>query len=183
MEPLIKYMVIDYSQVDKTALLKVAQLREAQLWGQLFEAEGRRVMAPLLAAKSFAKFDGGTLQYLYWNTLHQTPPDDYHLLVEKCLAAINSMPIDMTSVEELEARVASIQRVEDTAVQPDKKPVAPSVRPAGTTTTGRVWTIATSLIVGNVLPDRKAVVAACEKEGINPSTASTQYGKWRNSQK
>jgi hypothetical protein len=183
MEDQVKYMVIDYSSVEKTALLKVAYLRQSQLWGQLYAAEGRMVMAPVLDTRSFTKFDGGTLQYLYWNTVKHTPPDDYQLLVQKCVAAIRMVPVDETSIEELEARVAALG-LQDEAAEPAKKkaPATPSAKPKGTSTTGRVWEIASSLVVGKALPDRKAVVAACEAEGINPSTASTQYGKWRHSQ-
>lgn len=69
-------------------------------------------------------------------------------------------------------------------------------KPAGPASgvTKRVWTIADSLIVKGVRmrsmaggrmapkdvpPARPDVIQACVAAGINPSTASTQYGKWR----
>lgn len=46
--------------------------------------------------------------------------------------------------------------------------------------TARVWEIA-SEIAGQG-GDRAAIIAACVAEGINPSTAGTQYSKWKRSQ-
>jgi hypothetical protein len=53
-------------------------------------------------------------------------------------------------------------------------------RPKDGTTTGQVWEIADKLSADTQKPAvRKAVVDACHERGINTSTASTQYGKWR----
>lgn len=58
-----------------------------------------------------------------------------------------------------------------------------NVRPKEGTTTGRVWAIADMVLserpeeVGTK-PFRADVVARCQEEGINSSTATTQYGKW-----
>lgn len=69
-------------------------------------------------------------------------------------------------------------------------------KPAGPASgvTKKVWVIADSLIVKGVRmkgmaggrmapkdvpPARSDVIAACVAAGINPATASTQYGKWR----
>ncbi len=56
---------------------------------------------------------------------------------------------------------------------------APS-RPKEGTATGRVWSTADDITAerGQVA-GRQEVIAACEKLGINASTASTQYGKWK----
>lgn len=57
-------------------------------------------------------------------------------------------------------------------------PSAPG-RPKAGSTTGRVWDIADTKKGSATGKDlRKAVIAACEAEGINPSTASVQFGKW-----
>lgn len=65
-----------------------------------------------------------------------------------------------------------------------RAPAAPSARPKGGST-GKVWDIADSL-KGKHGDDhkalRKAVVEACAAEGINSSTASVQFGKWKASQ-
>lgn len=40
----------------------------------------------------------------------------------------------------------------------------------------QVWTIATKL---GPKAERKAVIAACEKAGVNSATAATQYYRWK----
>jgi len=66
------------------------------------------------------------------------------------------------------------------------------VKPRGGTT-ARVWEIATKIkeeqfTDGNILDPqdmkalRSAIIAACEAEGINSSTAGTQYSKWKRDQ-
>lgn len=44
--------------------------------------------------------------------------------------------------------------------------------------TARVWAIADTMPKA----DRATIIAACVAEGINPSTAGTQYSKWKKSQ-
>jgi hypothetical protein len=58
------------------------------------------------------------------------------------------------------------------------------VPPKGGSKTGRVWEIAEPIWAAAAKPEnwkeiRKAIVEACEAEGINGSTASVQYGKWK----
>ena len=53
------------------------------------------------------------------------------------------------------------------------------VRPKDGTTTGNVWKIADRLDKRKCGALRADVLEACEKAGINASTANTQYGKWR----
>ena len=65
-----------------------------------------------------------------------------------------------------------------------KKPKAPQQngvsRPGEGTSTGKVWGFADSLSAKEGKPaSRKAVLEMCATEGINPSTAATQYGRWR----
>lgn len=68
----------------------------------------------------------------------------------------------------------------------EPKPVTTKVeqngitKPKEGTKTGQVWSIsdAISAKLGEPAP-RKEVLDACEKAGINPATAATQYGKWR----
>ena len=68
-------------------------------------------------------------------------------------------------------------------------PAAPAVakderngvtRPKTGTQTGTVWDICDKLSKETGKPaERKPVVDHCTAAGINPSTAATQYGKWR----
>lgn len=62
----------------------------------------------------------------------------------------------------------------------------PATQPSHGSKTGRVWEIAEVVWAKNAnTTDWKAlrpkIVKACEEEGINSSTASVQYGKWRSS--
>ena len=53
-------------------------------------------------------------------------------------------------------------------------------RPKSGTKTGRVWEIADAASAQLGKPaGRKAVIDAAVSEEINPSTAATQYGRWR----
>lgn len=57
-------------------------------------------------------------------------------------------------------------------------------RPRAGSSTGRVWDIADSFKdkYGTDKELRKAVIDACVAEGINSSTASVQFGKWKATQ-
>jgi len=53
-------------------------------------------------------------------------------------------------------------------------------RPRADSKTGMVWAIADALSKKAKAPaGRKAVLDAATEEEINPSTAATQYGRWR----
>ena len=56
------------------------------------------------------------------------------------------------------------------------------VRPGPETATGRVWAIADTLNASSTEENpitRAAVIKQAEAQGINVSTAATQYGRWR----
>lgn len=63
------------------------------------------------------------------------------------------------------------------------KSTTPATRPAGGTTK-KVWDIADALRERNPSLSAKElrpkIIEACEQEGINSSTAGTQYSKWKN---
>jgi len=66
---------------------------------------------------------------------------------------------------------------------PNAAPVAAGA-PAAGSKTGRVWEIAEQVWLAAGSPSelkdvRKQIIAACEAEGINGSTASVQFGKWK----
>ena len=66
-----------------------------------------------------------------------------------------------------------------------KSAPSPSARPAGGTTK-KVWDIADEVKSQNPSLSAKdlrpKIIAACEADGINGSTAGTQFAKWKNSQ-
>ena len=79
--------------------------------------------------------------------------------------------------------------VRDNVVKTPREPKAPkepgeaSSRPKAGSATGKVWDIADE-IAATITDEkalRKSVIDKCTQEGINKSTASVQFGKWRNS--
>jgi hypothetical protein len=87
--------------------------------------------------------------------------------------------------------VAGVMQAAKAAKEPKPpkppKPVKPPVdsqngitRPVAGSKTGRVWEIADELSAAAKAPaSRKEVLAKAEAEGINPATATTQHGRWR----
>lgn len=83
------------------------------------------------------------------------------------------------------------------APRPAQAPSGPTVRPAAGTATGKVWELADThyallysagsvaalnvQLAGNKA-FRRQVIELCVDAGINPSTASVQFGKWLSSQ-
>jgi len=60
----------------------------------------------------------------------------------------------------------------------------PPEQPKAGSKTGRVWEIAEMIwqksgCASNIKAMRKEIIEACEGEGINSSTASVQFGKWK----
>lgn len=177
----MKYMLIDVTTPETTRILLVAHLTEVQLHGKLMQAKGLTVIAPPVEPRGFSKLEKLPLQYLYWNTCQEVPPEDYGELIQRCLAKIETLPVDPRTVIALEAEVARICPQELTPPEQEKKPpLSKPNRPAGTTTTGLVWEIADRVFseCGNQF-DRKKVMEECIKEEINPSTAAVQYGRWK----
>lgn len=220
------YLVIDVTTVEETKLLNVAPVRSAELYGRIYKAQGRNVIAPPLEGKGLSRLDQMQLSYLLWNTWQLTPPNDYGELLALVKYHAEQYPVDDTPLDSLQAYADDVcpQEPEDatesgalagtvadapvkktrakkataeakTAQEPTEakvKAVKPSkvtaakveATPAGVpksgTTTGRVWEIADTMRSQSRgdYPDRKEVLAKCEHEGINPSTASTQYAKW-----
>jgi hypothetical protein len=73
------------------------------------------------------------------------------------------------------------QRTQAATAPVKRAPATNNDAPKHGSKTGRVWEIADSIYKpGNDLKSiRGAIIAACEAEGINSSTASVQYSKWK----
>ena len=180
----MKYLLLDVTTHETKLLLIAPDMLTVQLHGHIAQARGLTVMAPPLEGRSFAKLEKLPLQYLYWTTFQEAPSEDYPTLLADCARAFETLPVDATPLRELEAEVARLfPGTAPTEAIPKGSPKveggSPSSPKSGSTT-GRVWAIADALWQSRgTMPDRKAVMAACEAEDINPSTASTQYGKWK----
>ncbi len=75
--------------------------------------------------------------------------------------------------------------VEPAKVEPKSEPVVKDnkngvTRPRAGTTTGRIWEISDDLSRKVGAPAKRSdVMDTAKSEGINLSTAATQYGRWR----
>lgn len=179
----MKYVLIDVTTVEGTKVLLVGTLRQVELHGKICKIKGLEVIAPPLEGRGFSKLEKLPLQYLYWSVCQETPPDDYATLVKQCVEKLETFPVDPTPLRELEQELAKLVPPEEAPVE-RPEPVA-TVRPAATNTTGQVWEIADLIYEkrGKVIDKetRTQIIEQCVANGINTSTAATQYAKWKGS--
>lgn len=197
-----KYMIIDVTTPAAIKVLRVAEMTNCQLWGRLYQAEGKKVIAPPVEGRGFGKLGLLQLQYLYWSLHQKTPPEDYATLVRECLSTIDAMPLDHTDTVWLQGEVDRLAPSVTTAAEDGPKPAPkapkapkapttpadPNGRPKASSTTGLIWDLADTAYAtvvpdGAAEPDWKAVRAElarlCAQEGINAGTMGVQYGKWK----
>lgn len=199
----MKYMIIDVTTPVAIKVLRVAERDNCVLWGKLYEAEGKKVIAPPVEGRGFSKLDVTQLQYLFWNMTQTAPPEDYTTLVRGCLETVDAIPIDRTDPVWIQSEVdrvlpdlkavAEAQEATNKPPKPQKAPKAPKEpadptgRPKPNSMTGLVWDLADQAYAATVRngeePDWKAVRAElaklCANEGINAGTMGVQYGKWK----
>ena len=197
-----KYMIIDVTTPAAIKVLRVAEMTNCQLWGRLYQAEGKKVIAPPVEGRGFGKLELLQLQYLYWSLHQKTPSEDYATLVRECLSTIDAMPLDHTDTVWLQGEVDRLAPSVTTTAEDGHKPAPkapkapkapttpadPNGRPKASSTTGLVWDLADTAYAtvvpdGAAEPDWKAVRAElarlCSQEGINAGTMGVQYGKWK----
>lgn len=203
----MKYMIIDVTTPVAVRVLKVAEMANCQLWGQIYQAEGKKVIAPPVEGRGFSKLDLNQLQYLFWNANQTPPPADYPALVKGCLDAVDAMEVDHTDTAWLQSEVdrilpdpnavaAATDGASDSSTRAPKPPKVPKEpkapaeaggRPKANSMTGLVWDLADQAYATAVKegeePDWKTVRAEltklCVHEGINAGTMGVQYGKWK----
>ena len=193
----MKYMLIDITTVESTSLLAVApSIQAATLMGRLYAIQGKTVIAPPVEGRGFSKLELLPLQYLFWNVCQEEPPADYQELIRLCLARIERFPVDTTPLEVLEKEVARLcpPIPENSPGKAPTKPNTGSDRPKAASTTGQVWELADAAFSRHYTETstlanvdwkmlRGEIITACEKDGINTSTAATQYSKWAKAKK
>lgn len=151
------------------------------------------------ANRDFSVYTLGELAKLHQNTIGPLPKQMSCSDLCKALGThVRNMEVDETdlatwqaklgrdlakpSAKPDESRASAAPRAASPSgvPKPAKAPSAAPARPKAGSTTGKVWDIADRVYAeaGNVL-DRNAVIAACEAEGINASTAATQFAKWK----
>jgi outer membrane murein-binding lipoprotein Lpp len=189
------YMVIDITTIEQTVIRFVAPRDAAIALGQIYMAEhpGRRCIAPPLEGRGFSKVDSQLqLQYLFWNTFAQKPSEDYATLVKDCLSYAEKMDVTETELSVLHGQLAAlggaVAKAERKEQKAAKDPAAPATdkpaAPKKTSTCGLVWDLCDKVLNESKLDLsskelRSAIMAACEQEGVNKSTAAVQYGKWK----
>ncbi len=92
----------------------------------------------------------------------------------------------MSEQEKTEGTMPEMEQVEVGEPKAEKAPKAPKIeqngitRPRAGSTTGRIWDICDSLSAAAGAPAaRKDIIAACEAEGMNKATITTQHARWR----
>jgi hypothetical protein len=188
------YMVLDVTRNEDTKLRFIAPIKEATLLGQIYALEhpDRKVIAPPMEGRSFAKLDLLQLQWLFWNTFNEKPFDDYQTLVRELLARFQKMEPNSVELASLEATKAQIESTMERSIAPGapaatRKPRAASSdgTPKKGSTCDLVWTICEQVLAdcGGNMQDpvlRPNIMVRCiEREGINKSTAAVQFSKWR----
>jgi len=141
-----------------------------------------------IAERSFGMYTEEELKYFYLNTSGRkiAPTMMHGALVQGLIDLCGELPVDNTSVDDLKAQLGRpLPKVSTKPVPTTKREVqatrsaAKLNRPKEGTATGKVWSIADSFKTSEAIPDKKAVVAACVEQGINPSTAAVQFSKWK----
>ena len=99
------HIVIDITTPETTAILQVTDLERSLLWTKLYEAEGRKIIAPELGNKAMSKLDTLPLQYLYWNFFQVQPPLEFPALSKPIFDHIKTLEMDKTAMAELQWRV------------------------------------------------------------------------------
>lgn len=115
--------------------------------------------------------------------LPYTPREKTPHIAEYSAAKLLDSPVFAQLKDQMQADAAPKPRV--TTPRPASESGAAVEAPKHGSKTGRVWEIAEPIYQAAADKTdwktiRKLVVAACEAEGINSSTASVQYGKWKN---
>lgn len=98
-KPEIMYTLVDMSTVEGIAFLVRAPLKNILLWAKIFGMQDK-VTKRLDLITTVEQ-----LQFLFWNSTQQPPPDDLETLVVKCAELSTRLPVNETSVEELEAQI------------------------------------------------------------------------------
>lgn len=191
------YMVIDLTTLEESKVVAVAPMKQAQLIGKILQAQNRRVIAPPLEGRGFAKLEMQVLQYIFWNMTQTPPPVEYAELLKAALVHAKEIPLDEVPLHELEKTVRDLYPDEKQSGSTDpkepkkpKEPGAPADRPKATSTTGRVWELADaayakvmSKAADGATPDwteiRKALMTLTDADQINKATAATQWSKWK----
>lgn len=169
---------------DNMRLLKVHEDDEClAYWADILIPQGNYTIRGT-KGKDFSVFTQLELRLFYQSLTGAEPPEntEYGSLIRGLQIEIDKIEVDETSLDVLKEKLGRPLSEPDTGPKPwdEKETVQALKRPGADTATGKVWGFADQLMQeqGDI-PDRKEVIKICEAKGIHPSTASTQYGKWK----
>lgn len=133
--------------------------------------------------EDYYRYAPGSTEPSKQNVLFRAPAKQTQAIVIPCPPA----PAPLPQSPENKAHMAAYEAqklARSVPREPRQSNPSTYVPPKGGSKTGRVWEIAEPIYEAAPKPVdwkalRKQIVAACEAEGINSSTASVQYGKWK----
>lgn len=188
---------------DKLLFLKAADsVKQLEYWAEILCPDSDFLIADT-EKRIYSAFTEMELKVLYGNTIMQDlrhiVPASYNKLLNEVVKLGETLELDPTPVSDLETKLGR------PLGKPDPRPIkekpgkkaptkssgktsssGPAKRPKPGSATGKVWDIADKVLESSGYGPydkalRNLVVAECVKEGINSSTAATQFGKWKGS--
>lgn len=143
--------------------------------------------------RDFAHFTLMELKMLHRNTIEEElTTEDYQKATLTVYNLSQKLETNEASLGELVKKLGKPLAEPTVKPQIEKRAMKPvssqPTRPGAGTTTARVWEIADEMMVGDPDVDfeskefRQAVIEICGNETINPSTAATQFAKWKRDQ-
>lgn len=165
-------------------------VKQAEYWADII-APTHDYLITGDANKDYSSYSHYELRILYYNTTGEAVPDniEYNKILKGVADLARSLILDETPLEELQAKLGREIGPVDPRPAPEKggrKPSSPGpttvTRPKAGSSTGKVWEIADSHYGEGIPIDgafRTKVIETCVTAGINPATASTQFGKWK----
>lgn len=179
---------------EKMVILKAAPtVEQLEFWEELLAPEDNCYICGT-GGTAFSVYTHLELRMLFSNMRGRDPGErEYSELVKMARLLADEATVDDTPVETLRQRLGRDLPPVDNRPAPEKgrgpkktpghKDSGPPSRPKAGSTTAKVWDIADQMAEqAGGMPDRNDVIKACTDQGINPATASTQYGKWKRAQ-
>lgn len=176
---MVKFIAAD---ADTRKVIAVAPTEEqAMLWAEARNPESAVVL--LHDAKSYSILTDAELRELLYNTTGaKVEGGTLSQLKEYISARLQSLPADPTPAEKILEIIAAKSGNACNEAQAKSTPI----RRAAGGVTAAVWQIAdqcSQQYADVSIPElRKIIIDKCVENGINFSTASTQYARWKKSQ-
>jgi hypothetical protein len=187
---------------DKLQFLKACSCKDSvarlEVWAEILAPKDDFLITGE-EKRCYASFTLMELKLLYRNTAsRELDVDSYSKALTEVARLAEQVPDDETGFVDLLAKLGKPMPEQSAAPAPEKKskansspkakkatdPDALPSRPKEGSATAKVWEIADKLFE-EFKPDladkdfRNYVIEQAEKEGLNPSTAQVQFGKWK----